>query len=119
MCSDIDHQKTNSTNTPRLLTVAGCWSSIYELDQIVRQSHQLVLDRRIIAPSRNFQKSYHNSFQLLAMLRCQPVSRWSLGSIRHAILDFPVLPVLDLPVLAVFYGSHRRAYMIKRYHINL
>jgi hypothetical protein len=72
---DIDHRKRNSTNTLCRVTVASYWSSIYELDQIVRQSHQLVLGHRIVTPSGNLQKSHHKPFQLLAMLRGQLVFR--------------------------------------------
>jgi hypothetical protein len=53
----------------RLGSVSGLFSCLYELDEIVGQFHQIVFDRWVRTASRNFQKSHHYPFQVLAVLR--------------------------------------------------
>jgi hypothetical protein len=53
-------------------------SLLNERRDLVRQSHELISQRRIsLAPRRNFQKLYDDPLQALAHLPCQPIS------IRH------------------------------------
>jgi hypothetical protein len=50
-------------------SVSELFSCLYKLDEIVGQFSQIVLDGWVRTASRNFQKSHHYPFQVLAVLR--------------------------------------------------
>jgi hypothetical protein len=71
--------------------------SLSEFNKLIGQSHQFVLDLRILAPGCNLQKLYHDPFQARALLGGQPASGSGLTSACHTHSTAAILAVVFSP----------------------
>jgi hypothetical protein len=76
-------------------------SSLSEFNKLIGQSHQFVLDLRILTPGGNFQKLYHDPFQTLA--------RFGVSPFPEAVSCLRAIIIPTAAILAVVFSSRKSA----------
>jgi hypothetical protein len=93
----LGHRRSDSCPTKPAVADIDRSSSVSEFNKLIGQSHQFVLDLRILAPGCNFQKLYHDPFQARALLAGQPASGSGLACACHTHSTAAILAVVFSP----------------------